>query len=81
MTKYLRNKNDGFIYPWTPILAKNALCEEVTEAEAFPERFIPPKVKTRKRKSSVALETADIPEKTSYTSPEIAEEASRGLPQ
>jgi hypothetical protein len=36
MTKrYLRNKNDGFIYGYNEILAANPDVEEVTEAEAF----------------------------------------------
>lgn len=33
--RYLRNKNDGFIYGYNEILAANPDIEEVTEAEAF----------------------------------------------
>lgn len=54
MQKYLRNKNDGFIYDWNPILAKHPLCEEVTEEIAFPERFKP---KGRKAKAVLPLDT------------------------
>lgn len=38
--RYLRNKVDGFIYEYDEILAKNAKCEEVSEQEAYPERFV-----------------------------------------
>lgn len=76
--RYLRNKKDGFIYEWNEILAENALCEEISEEEAIPEKFIPKK--QRGRKSALKLETADIPEEPAYTPPELAEEATRGLP-
>ena len=77
MARYLRNKKDGFIYDWNPILAKNALCEEVTEQEAFPEKFVPKKQKGRK--SGLALETEDIPEAPAPMNEELNAEASRGL--
>lgn len=60
MNKYLRNRNDGFIYPWNEILAANPLCEEVTEEQAFPEKFEPKAAKGRKPK--VSLTTDEIPE-------------------
>lgn len=37
--RYLRNRRDGTIYEWNPILAENPLCQEVTPEEAYPERF------------------------------------------
>jgi len=65
----------------------------VPEEVAYPERFIPPaaaqriedaaevvKVTGRKKKAALDLSTADIPEAPAYTPPELAEEASRGLP-
>ncbi len=77
MTRYLRNTNDGFIYDWNPVLAENVLCEEVTEEEAFPERFIP---KTQKgRKARIDLSTEDIPEEPAIENIELNLEASRGL--
>jgi hypothetical protein len=80
--KYLRNKNDGFIYEWHPVLAKNALCEEVTEEEAYPERFVTSAVaRARKRSQPIKLETDDIPEPPVYTSPELSADASRNLPE
>jgi hypothetical protein len=86
--RYLRNKKDGFIYEWHPILAENPLCEEVTEQEAYPERFITPAieekieevVKTRaKRKSKLDLTTENIPEQLAFFSEELNADASRGL--
>lgn len=85
--KYLKNKVDGTVYDWHPILAKNPKCEEVTEEEAYPERFVKPEAvkqvrKTRaKRKTKLDLTTADIPEEPVYTLDELNEEASRGLPE
>jgi hypothetical protein len=84
--KYLRNKKDGFIYEWHPILANNPKCEEVTEEEAFPERFVKPeqveKVKTTRatrKTKALDLSTDDIGEEPAYTPPELAANASKGL--
>ena len=77
MVRYLKNIKDGFIYEWSPILAENPLCEEVTEEEAFPERFIPKAAKGRKAK--VDLSTENIPEEPPIEFPELNIEASRGL--
>ena len=83
MTRYLRNKNDGTIYEWHEVLARNAACEEVTEQEAFPERFAPPAVieKVKRRAKRIELSADDIPEEPVYTSPELSADASRGLPE
>lgn len=83
--RYLRNKRDGFIYEWHPILAENKLCEEVSEEELFPERFIKPEVveqvmRTRaRRKSKLDLMTEDTIDEPMYVAQEINEDASRGL--
>jgi len=77
MPRFLRNKRDGFIYDWNPILAENAICEEVTEEEAFPENFIPKAQKGRK--SKIDLSTEDIPEEPAVENTELGIEASRGL--
>lgn len=90
---YIRVKKDGFIYDYNEILAKNPGCEWCGGVVSF-ERFVPehlvgrlespePKVKatrTTKRKAALDLTTADIPEAPPYTSPELAEDAARGLP-
>lgn len=91
---YIRVKKDGFLYDYNEILAKNPACEVITEQEAFPERFVPAHVADRvevpevpekpkrvvRRKAALDLTTADIPEAPPYTSPELAAEASKGLP-
>jgi hypothetical protein len=81
MARYLRGKKDGFIYDYTALLAENPMVEEVTEEEAFPEKFIPKKQKGRK--SDLDLTTPDeaIPEAPPVTNEEVNAEASRGLPE
>lgn len=90
---YIRVKKDGFIYEYNEYMARNPDCEVVPEEIAYPERFIPPaavvrieaakaaaKIAPRKKKTTLDLSTDDIPEPPPYISPELAEEASRGLP-
>lgn len=77
MARFLRNKRDGFIYDWNPILAENPICEEVTEEQAYPERFVPKAQKGRK--SKLALETEDVPEEPVVVNEELNIEASKGL--
>lgn len=77
--RYLRNTRDGTIYEWDEILAENAICEEVTEEEAFPEKFIPKKQKGRK--TGLALETEGVVEESvEVGNPDINADASRNLP-
>lgn len=88
--RYLRHKQDGFIYEWNPILAKNEMCEEVTEAEAYPERFITPEVADRisnvltsrkGKRGGLNLSTPEVllEEKQRGVDIEIREDASTGL--
>ena len=80
--RYLRNKTDGFIYEWNPILAVNKLCEEVTEEEAFPERFVTAAVeKAKKRAKKIELVADDNLSEPVYSSPELSADASRNLPE
>jgi len=81
MARFLRNKKDGFIYDWNPILAANSMCEEVTEEEAFPEKFIPKKQKGRKSDLDLTTPEEAIPEAPPVTNEEVNAEASRGLPE
>jgi hypothetical protein len=82
---YIRVKGDGFIYDYDEILAKNPECEVIPEEIAYPERFMPQEAPQRvaavrkKRNAALDLGTADIPEAPTYTPPELAAEASRGL--
>lgn len=84
---YIRVRKDGFIYDYNDILARNPECEVVPEEIAYPERFVTPevveavKVFRTRRKSALDLTTADIPEPPVYTPPELAADASRGLPE
>lgn len=75
--RYLRHRHDGTIYEWDEILAANPLCEEVTEEQAFPEKFVPAAQKTRKTK--LKLETEEVPEAPDGN-PDLNNEASKGLP-
>lgn len=77
--RWLKNKKDGTIYEWNAILADNPLCEEITEEQAFPERFVPKA--QRGRKAKIKLDTKDVPQEPDNTPIELAEEASRGLPE
>jgi len=89
MTKmYLRNTKDGFIYGWNEILAKNPLCEPVTEEEAYPERFVKPeqvekvkKTRARRKTKALDLSTEDTQEEPKRVAPEIEADASRDLPE
>ena len=77
--RWLRNKKDGEIYGWNEIIAENPNVEEVTEEEAFPEKFVPKSHK--KRRPKLSLKTKNIPEAPPRTIPELREEASKGLPK
>jgi hypothetical protein len=77
MARYLRNKRDGFIYDYTELLAENPMVEEVSEEEAFPEKFIPKK--QAGRKSGLKLETPEVPEAPAVTNEDLNLEASKGL--
>ena len=85
--RYLKSRKDGWIFEWDPILDKNPNLYEVTEQEAFPERFIPTEAveavvakRGRKKREPVDLFTADIPEEPTYTNQALNTEAARGLP-
>lgn len=77
MTKYLRHKAKGTIYGWNEYIARSPDVEEVTEEEAYPERFVTKKA--RGRKSGIDLSAIDLEPKPDNTPPELAAEASRGL--
>ena len=78
--RYLKDRS-GFIYEWNEILAENPACVEITEEEAFPEKFIPKKQKGRK--SGLKLETPadEIPVEPPVENEDINADASRGLPE
>lgn len=82
MTKYLKSKKQGDIYIWHELTAKNEDLYEVTEEEAFPERFMPETAKTRSSKLADKLATPDvvIEQATTGTPPELSKDAAKGLP-
>jgi hypothetical protein len=75
--RWLRNKKDGEIYGWNQILADNPLTEEVTEEQAFPEKFMTKEQKSRKPK--VNLETKNLPKKKKSDKVELEEEVTRSI--
>jgi hypothetical protein len=81
MARYLRNKRDGFIYDYTELLAENPMVEEVTEQEAFPEKFIPKKQTGRKTGLKLETPTEEIPVEPPVVNAELNADASRGLPE
>lgn len=85
--RYLKGHKDGWIFEWDPILANNPSVYEVTEEEAYPERFIPTAAieavaarRSRKKREPLNLFTDDIPGEPGYTNEALNAEASRGLP-
>lgn len=60
MTMFLKHRKNGRVYTYHKHLAENPDLYEVSEQEAYPERFIPEKQKGRKTK--VDLKTEKIPE-------------------
>jgi hypothetical protein len=81
--RWLRHVDDGQIFHYTDTLAKNPKVEEVTEKEAFPERFMTKKQKNRKSELDLStdpkkVEKAKKPKKK--TKAALASDASKGLP-
>jgi len=79
MSKYLRHKTDGTIYDWNPILARDPICEEVTEAQAYPDRA-PKAAKPEAAKSAKKKAAAVVKQDIVFDESDLREEASRGLP-
>jgi hypothetical protein len=77
--KYLRHKKDGTIYDWHPILAGNPLCEEVTEMEAYPERFIPKGYKGKKSALSLETKTEEPPKESSALDREVTADLAKAV--
>ena len=75
-TKFLKHKLNGRIYSYHKHLAENPDFFEVTEEQAYPERFVPEKQKGRK--SSVKLDTKEVPEEPKG-SEDLDDELTRSL--
>lgn len=85
--RYLKSRKDGTIFERDDILAARSDMYEVSEQEAFPERFIPVEAvesvaKKRGRQRHVALDmsTANIPEPPVQVNDALNADASRDLP-
>ena len=76
-TRWLRNIKDGTIYAYSEYLAGNPSVTEVSEEQAFPERFVP--AKQRGRVAKVSLEGADAPKEPPVTNMALAEEVTKDL--
>jgi len=84
MIKWLKHRADGYIFPWAQDLSKHPQLFEVTEEEAFPEKFIPKKLVKKaasNKKKPLDVSTDDIPAEPEYSSPELEADASRDLPE
>lgn len=82
--RYLRSRFNGDIYEWNEQLAAHPQCEEITEKQAYPERFIPKKEVEAKGKpgrprKGLSLDTAIVEVDT--TPPELAKQAASGWPK
>ena len=85
---WLKHEDDGYLFPYTLELAQHPKLFEVTEKEAFPEKFKPPHIARkagRKRQDSLdsQLEMAlsEPDETTTLENAELNAEASKGLPK
>lgn len=67
--RYLRSKTNGMIFEWNERLASNPNVVEVTELEAYPERFAP--VDLAKRTSAVEI---SVPKEVVTPPPNVAPE-------
>jgi hypothetical protein len=81
-TRYLRSTVSNQIYEWNPILAANKRCVEITELEAYPERFQPVGHKGRTSKVSTLITEDEVVAATEAKRkrPELSAEASANLP-
>lgn len=76
--RWLKNIKDGTIYGYSELLARNPMVKEISEEQAFPERFIP--AAQRGRVTVVALDGDAPPPAPKAVSAELAAEAAKGFP-
>jgi hypothetical protein len=74
--RWLRNIVDGTIYGWNEILDENPRTEEVTEEQAFPEKFMTKDQKSREPKVNLKTKEVIKPDNTPI---ELAEEVTRNM--
>ena len=78
--RWLRHVDDGTIYPYTESMAGNPAVEEVSEEQAFPEKYIPKKQKGRKPKLDLSTDETEVEkaESKKATKPELNADATKG---
>lgn len=76
MARYLKSTQSGVVFSWNERLAAHPDTVEITEREAFPERFTDVKVKDRAPKVEIKVPTSAV-EEAPQVSPELLAEASR----
>lgn len=95
--RWLRNKFDGTIYEWNPILAENAKCEEIPDWLMFPDAYVntgsqvpdnlpddalPPKKKGGRPKKDLGVdEMVASQTPPPFTSDEFSAEVGKGWPK
>lgn len=79
--RWLKHIDDGYIFGYTEGLAAHPKLREVSEEEAFPEKFAPKQLvkKAATRKKKLVVSTDDIPQEPEYTNEELNQDASRDL--
>lgn len=75
MRKYLRAKTNGMIFDWNEVLLNNPDIEEITEQDAYPERFAPVDLKTRTPVVDLTVNVETVAPATAP--PELLAEASK----
>lgn len=78
MTKLLRCKTNGFIFEYNERLASFPEWEEVTEQQAYPERFSPVDLSKREVQVDITI-PEEVVEAPVTAPPELIAEASRAF--
>lgn len=81
--KFLKHRKDGTIFGWTELLAKHPDLMEVTPEEAYPEKFMPKKVRARAAANPKPVVIGDVGGEQERTpeNDELNRDASQGLPE
>lgn len=77
--KYLRSTTNGFVFEYNERLANLPEWQEVTEKEAFPERFAPVDLATREQKVVIDVPASIADPPPVVVSPELEAEATRSF--
>lgn len=75
--RWLKNIKDGSIYAYSDLLAGNPAVKEVSQEEAFPEKFTPDYV--RAVKSRVGLDISDVDDAPKQVNVELGQEVAADI--